>query len=156
MRLIKMWEDPTRQQGKCIKVKTDQVKTFCAVTSTVAREELLNELVKEEEAMTFKKEALEAKQEKATQAFLRKLENLSKSGRTAIFNKALNHLPTASRTFLRGTSSCLIECKQLDPNLAARLESLVEDAARLTSGMSLFDPGILPNTAILIKNLRQL
>eukprot|EP00731_Ephydatia_muelleri_P013010 Em0007g320a len=137
MRLIKMWEDPTRQQGKCIKVKTDQVKTFCAVTSTVAREELLNELVKEEEAMTFKKEALEAKQEKATQAFLRKLENLSKSGRTAIFNKALNHLPTASRTFLRGTSSCLIECKQLDPNLAARLESLVEDAARLTSGMSI-------------------
>eukprot|EP00731_Ephydatia_muelleri_P012989 Em0007g299a len=156
MRLIKMWEDPTRQQGKCIKVKTDRVKTFCAVASTVAREELLNELVKEEEVMTFKKEALEAKQEKATQAFLRKLENLSKSGRTAIFNKALNHLPTASRTFLRGTSSCLIECKQLDPNLAARLESLVEDAARLTSGMSLFDPGILPNTAILIKNLRQL
>eukprot|EP00731_Ephydatia_muelleri_P013008 Em0007g318a len=156
MRLIKMWEDPTRQQGKCIKVKTDRVKTFCAVASTVAREELLNELVKEEEVMTFKKEALEAKQEKATQAFLRKLENLSISGRTAIFNKALNHLPTASRTFLRGTSPCLVECKQLDPNLTARLESLVEDAARLTSGMSLFDPGILPNTAILIKNLRQL
>ncbi|KAL5509039.1 hypothetical protein EMCRGX_G004320 [Ephydatia muelleri] len=156
MRLIKMWEDPTHQQGKCIKVKTDRVKTFCAVASTVAREELLNELVKEEEVMTFKKEALEAKQEKATQAFLRKLENLSISGRTAIFNKALNHLPTASRTFLRGTSPCLVECKQLDPNLTARLESLVEDAARLTSGMSLFDPGILPNTAILIKNLRQL
>eukprot|EP00731_Ephydatia_muelleri_P019195 Em0012g20a len=35
--------------------------------------------------------------------------------------------------------SCLVECEQLDPNLAARLESLVEDAARLTSGMSLFD-----------------
>eukprot|EP00731_Ephydatia_muelleri_P013009 Em0007g319a len=149
MRLIKMWEDPTRQQGKCIKVKTDRVKTFCAVASTVAREELLNELVKEEEVMTFKKEALEAKQEKATQAFLRKLENLSISGRTAIFNKALNHLPTASRTFLRGTSPCLVECKQLDPNLTARLESLVEDAARLTSGMSSFDPGILPNTMYL-------
>ncbi|KAL5503662.1 hypothetical protein EMCRGX_G010646 [Ephydatia muelleri] len=52
-----------------------------------AKEELLNELVKEEEAMSPSKEALEAKQKKATQAFLRKLDNLSRSGRAAMVPK---------------------------------------------------------------------
>eukprot|EP00731_Ephydatia_muelleri_P007640 Em0003g1888a len=52
-----------------------------------AKEELLNELVKEEEAMSPSKEALEAKQKKATQAFLRKLNNLSRSGRAAMVPK---------------------------------------------------------------------
>ena len=67
--------------------KTDRVKTFRAVTSKEAKEELLNELVKEEEAMSPSKEALEAKQKKATQAFLRKLNNLSRSGRAAMVPK---------------------------------------------------------------------
>ena len=86
--LIRMWEEEAlRQQGKCIKVKTDRVKTFRAVTSTEARDELLSELLKEEVVMAPKMEAMEAKQEKATQAFLRKLSNLSGSGRTAMVSK---------------------------------------------------------------------